>query len=366
MDNRERFLTALRLGQPDRVPYFDFFDEASIANTAKALFEIEVAKPKTVVDHTFSDDTYTSYDLLFEIIRKLDIDALIAWSLTGSERIEGKQNLIRDVYGIVYKMTKVGSPVPVEGPVKDTNDLKKIAVMKPNHADFALLEYVKKGLPERVLIFSPADTFRLSWYLMGATEKLLPLYVTDPDFCLKLARTATDLLKQEIEMAIDKGAEVILQEGDLAFGRNTFMSRDHYRRFIKPFHHEMCETAHERGVPIIKHSDGNIWAILDDLIEAGYDGIHPIEPQSMDIKRVKEHLNGRACVMGNIDCTYLLPGGTKQEVIESVKETIGKVAPDGGYILTSSNSIHPGCKGQNTVAMFEAAKRYGLYPIKVD
>jgi uroporphyrinogen decarboxylase len=107
------------------------------------------------------------------------------------------------------------------------------------------------------------------------------------------------------------------------------------------------------------------WPILNDLLEVGFDGIHPIQPQSMDIAKVKEHMRDKACVLGNIDCTYLLPFGTKEEVVEAVKDTLRKAAPNGGYILSSSNSIHPGCKGENVIAMFEATKKYGRYPLAV-
>jgi uroporphyrinogen decarboxylase len=78
------------------------------------------------------------------------------------------------------------------------------------------------------------------------------------------------------------------------------------------------------------------------------------------------HPDGVCSCPGNLDCTYLLPFGEKEEVAESVKETIKKAVPGGGYILTSSNSIHPGCKSENVIAMFEAAKRYGSYPITMD
>ena len=115
----------------------------------------------------------------------------------------------------------------------------------------------------------------------------------------------------------------------------------------------------------MKHTDGNVWPILDDLLEVGFDGIHPIQPQCMEIQDVKKHLRGKACVLGNIDCTYLLPFGTKEEVAESVRDTLRKTAPGGGYILSSSNSIHPGCKGENVVTMFEAAKEYGTYPLQI-
>jgi uroporphyrinogen decarboxylase len=57
----------------------------------------------------------------------------------------------------------------------------------------------------------------------------------------------------------------------------------------------------------------------------------------------------------------LLPFGTEAEVVESVRETLARAAPGGGYIASSSNSIHPGCKAENYVAMVNAIREYGAY-----
>ena len=48
---------------------------------------------------------------------------------------------------------------------------------------------------------------------------------------------------------------------------------------------------------------------------------------------------------------------------DAVKETIAKGAPGGGYILASSNSIHPAVRPENYRAMVEAARRWGEYPL---
>ena len=92
-----------------------------------------------------------------------------------------------------------------------------------------------------------------------------------------------------------------------------------------------------------------------------FDGIHPIQPQCMDIKEVKEYVHGKMAVLGNIDCRDLLVFGSQEEVKEVVKQTIEKTAPGGGYIISSSNSIHPGCKPENYIAMVEASHQYGVY-----
>ncbi len=67
--------------------------------------------------------------------------------------------------------------------------------------------------------------------------------------------------------------------------------------------------------------------------------------------RIKDQLKGEACVLDNMDRTYALTFGTQEEVVEIMKDTIRKAAPGGGYILSSSNSVHPGCKRENVVAI---------------
>ena len=112
----------------------------------------------------------------------------------------------------------------------------------------------------------------------------------------------------------------------------------------------------------MKHSDGKLTPLLPALLNAGFDGIHPIQPQCMDIEEIKKDYGKKACIMGNIDCSFLLVYDSPEDVRKSVKETIAKAAPGGGYIISSSNSIHPGCKPENYIAMVEAAKKYGRYP----
>jgi uroporphyrinogen decarboxylase len=180
-----------------------------------------------------------------------------------------------------------------------------------------------------------------------------------------LGRIATDYILEVIDKAAALGADIFALDGDLAFNQTTLMSPAQYERFVFPFHQEIVARAHERGLKIVKHSDGNMGPIMEYIVAAGFDGFHPNQPQCMDIGEMKARFGDRLCLLGNIDCTYLLPFGTEAEVEASVKETIAKVAPGGGYIISSSNSIHPGCKPENYLAMVKAAHKYGTYPITI-
>jgi uroporphyrinogen decarboxylase len=69
-------------------------------------------------------------------------------------------------------------------------------------------------------------------------------------------------------------------------------------------------------------------------------------------------------LMGNIDCGHLLCFGSAEEVEEAVIQAIQDAAPGGGYVLCSSNSIHPGVKPETLMAMVRAAKVHSVYAVE--
>src|SRR5713226_976627 len=120
------------------------------------------------------------------------------------------------------------------------------------------------------------------------------------------------------------------------------------RNLLSPGSSEMVDAVHEEGGKIIRHSDGNLWRILDMIVETGVDGLNPMEPVAgMDIGEVKEKYGKRVCLMGNIDCSYILSEASVEEVEAAVKECIRKASPGGGHIVSSSNSIHSSVKPEN-------------------
>jgi len=142
------------------------------------------------------------------------------------------------------------------------------------------------------------------------------------------------------------------------------MSPAHFKEFVLPYLQETVDLARKKDVPFIKHTDGNVWQIIELIIDTGIDALDPLEPiAGMDIGRVKELYGHRIALAGNVDCGEVLSRGTKEEVVEAVKETLAKAAVGGGHILASSNSIHPAVRPENYKEMVEAGKRYGRYPL---
>jgi len=145
------------------------------------------------------------------------------------------------------------------------------------------------------------------------------------------------------------------------------MSPAHFAEFIAPRLRRMVEVVHEEGALCIKHTDGNLWPILEMIVDAGPDAINPLEPVAgMDIGQVKKQYGARACLVGNIDCGELLSHGTVEQVEEAVRQCIAAAAPGGGFMLSSSNSIHSSVRPENYLAMVRAGQRYGKYPLDME
>ena len=361
MNGKERIDIALERGQPDVVPIWELaFNEPSIIGIAKHFMdEADLPGPKLIMDMD-GKEKFQLINGMMKFAKELEIDGLTGITMAPRERVD--DNHIRDALGVVQHVSEVGEPYPVEGPINEPSDMKNFKMREPLETDLLLIDVIRANLPDISIAYQLHGPFKTSWSLRGTMEKLLMDYILEPGFAHELARVSTDYCLKLVDLIHAKGADWIVMDGDLAFNDNPLMSPAHYDEFIGQYHKEIIDAAHAKGLKIIKHSDGKLDALLPNLIEVGYDGIHPIQPQCMDISEMKKNYGDKVCLLGNIDCSFLLVFGTPDEVRQSVKETISAAAPGGGYILSSSNSIHPGCKPENYLAMVEAARKYGKYP----
>jgi uroporphyrinogen decarboxylase len=353
MNSKQRVLTALDKRQPDKVPIIESIDES---------IQIKIAR---IIGLEMPEENmpFRDVELNCRLVEMIGLDGVDSFPSTGIKPIS--ENHLRDKFGCTFLRSDHGVPVVLNGPIKEAKDLKSFDM-----ASFIATEdldntrYTAEKLGgEKACVVWCEDPFKLSWILRGGMQHLLMDYTQNPEMVHDLARTTTDYNLALIELASKAGADVIVLEGDLAGEQTTLVSPSHYREFIKPYQLEIVDCAHEYGLKIIKHSDGNIWPILDDFIEVEFDGYHPIQPDCMDISEVKAHVGGKLCLIGNIDCRELLCNSSEENVENVVKHTIKTAAPGGGYILSSSNSIHPGVKPENYIAMVKTAEKYRDYPV---
>jgi uroporphyrinogen decarboxylase len=223
------------------------------------------------------------------------------------------------------------------------------------------IKEVLKIAPDFAVIGRVGGTFERALLALGPSQFFMSLY-DRPRFMRRLLKKINAYWIEVGKIEIELGVDAILLTDDLAYKSGPYLSPAHMADFIWPTFRERI-TAFRR-VPVILHSDGNITSLLDSLVALGIHGIHSLEPTAgMDIGKVKQDYGDQLVLLGNIDCGALLTHGTAQEVQETVRRTIAQAAPGGGYFLSTSNGVHRGVRLGNLVAMCEACKKYGKYPI---
>ena len=159
-----------------------------------------------------------------------------------------------------------------------------------------------------------------------------------------------------------RGVKIVYTGDDYAYNKTTLMSPAHFREYFYPALKRVVQGFKELGLFVIKHTDGNIKPILEMIINSGIDCLDPIDPLGAWIwVKSKLFMDKRVALKGNVDCAALLTFGTTDEVIEATKVALSKGMPGGGYILSSSNSIHSAVKPENYAAMVSTLQEYGRY-----
>lgn len=358
MNHRERLLTALNHGIPDKVPTFDWFDEPVIYGVAELLGLDVPDKKEGMTRHGEEDEE--ALELFIEVINGLGMDGV--WHSYSVEMETIAEGYGRDKYGKTYMFSDFGEPLITDAPLKHTNTVKGFdMVSKLKESDVEKAVFVKERLPNHAHALGLSGPFQETWRIRGGMDRLMVDFITRPGFVHDMMRITTDFNKEIISLAGKYGFDFIMVDGDLAGNTTSLISLPHFEEFVFPYKKELCDHAHSLGLKMVKHCDGVVWPLMNYFIEAGFDGFHPVQPQCMDIGVTKKYLKDRVCVLGNIDCLDLLVFRGPEEVREAVRQTIEVAAPGGGYILCSSNSLHPGCKPENVIAMMEAVHEFGWY-----
>ena len=152
---------------------------------------------------------------------------------------------------------------------------------------------------------------------------------------------------------------------DTALKNTTMINPKYHRELIIPAYKQAVQILRKAGKYVCFHSDGFTEPYFDGLIEAGFNGVESLEPMAgMNLKHLKEVYGDKLCLIGNIDVSQLLPYGTKDEVVDAVKECIRDAGEGGGYMLSACTDITNSCKLENVLTMISATKKYGEYPLK--
>lgn len=244
------------------------------------------------------------------------------------------------------------------GVISNLYDFEKYIFPAISDFDYTNFEKVKSLLPEGMgVVGQYGDIFTMTWEMMGFESFSFALFENE-ELVDKLNNKLGELVLSMFEyFAQSDIVDAIWYSDDIAYTNSLMVSPAVLDKYFFPWLKKIGDLAKRYNKPLIYHTDGILYDVMDKIVDCGVDAIHPIEPKAMNIAEVKEKYGDKLCLIGNIDVD-LLSRGTIQEIKKNVIKNIEEAGFNGGYCVGSGNSIPEYVKLENYIAMIETVKEY--------
>ena len=187
--------------------------------------------------------------------------------------------------------------------------------------------------------------------------------LTDDPAAIKAdaSKMVDDMLERAQIFREKSGLDGFALCSDYCINNGPFLSPMQFGEFVAPYLKRLIAGYREMGFYTIKHTDGNILPILDQLIDAGPHALHSLDPQGgVDIAELKRNYGDKVCLIGNVNCG-LMDTGTDEEVVESARYCLTHGMPGGGYIFSTSNCIYTGMDINRYKLILDVWRKEGNY-----
>jgi len=323
MKPRERAIQALELEEPDRVP----------------MFELEFQYPEEIIGEPYvlSEEQNDWTMTVFRDLLRMD-----------KEMIERGRGL---------NVTEHNSRVLAETCKKMGYDIIRVMFVPDPLESIRMLRRIA---PDHLIAGSASGTLGIPDG-KSMINLICQIYRKPDEF----KREMEEKIREEIEnikKQADAGAELVFDCTDYCLKEGPFYPLWVYKEMIFPFLKMLVDAAHKKGIFFVKHTDGNIWPIIDDLIATGIDALHSVDPSAgMSLSEVKMKYGEKVALCGNVDAASTMVYGSPKQVAEEARRCIRDAAAGGGYFLTTSNCIYKGIPPINSITLSEVGRKYGRY-----
>lgn len=343
MNSKERIIGALRREEIDRIPSFEWSIDQKV---------IDAILPGGLTYAEFSD--------------KMDLDAIFVDIDYRKESAPDGSTI--NEWGIISKNTGEAHSFPIDGPIHNLGEFK--AYTPPDAKDpyryVTLEKMLEKYGDNRAIVLHLNDVWSIPSRLMPFDDFIM-MIMDEPDLVRDIVNMTVDVNIELAHQAAGRGVKIVSTGDDYAYNSGPMISPVMFEDIFGDALNRVMGAYKEMGLYIIKHTDGNIMPIIDLIVDSGIDCLDPIDPiAGMRLDDIKKRYGRRICIKGNVDCANTLTLRSVEETIAETKNCIRAAGPDGGYILSSSNSIHASVKPENYMAMLDTWKQYRDYPIVVD
>ena len=203
-------------------------------------------------------------------------------------------------------------------------------------------------------------TYETSWQIRGYEEFLTDL-VLRPAMAEALLDRIADRNCRTAAATARAGADLLRLGDDVANQRALMFAPELWRRIFRPRLARIIAAGRRENprIDVWYHSDGNIEAILPDLIEVGVTILNPVQPECMDPAKLHRDYGRDLVLDGTIGTQTVMPFGTPQDVAETVRRTIGEIGQAGGLVLSPTHVLEPEVPIANIEAFFAACDTHG-------
>jgi len=247
------------------------------------------------------------------------------------------------------------------GPIMSWEDFERFDWPDPDAPELtADLEWFSRHLPEDMCIVGGLTGHfaeELTW-LMGYETLCYSLY-DQRDLVQAISDKLRAIFRRCVERTLQfERVKMIWASDDMGFKTGLLISPADTRQFMLGGHKELAAMAHAAGRPYLLHSCGNLYDIIDDLIDdVGIDAKHSFEDTIEDVRQVKHTYGRRTALLGGIDVDFLCRA-EPDAIRRRVRETLDICQPGGGYCLGTGNSVTNYIPLDNYLTMLDEGMLY--------
>lgn len=347
MNRRENVLRAIRFERPEHIPM---------------VFHINAA----CWHHYPSDalqDLMEEHSLLFpDYKRQKEIKPSYAPN-------QLKEQPFTDPWGCVWQTADDGITGSVHAhPLQDWTGFDRYAAPDPNTTDGtypvdwqkvrARVMRQKKNDDLVCGSLAHGHSFLRLQDIRGYENLLLDMLDGEP--CLsRLIEMVEEFNYRYVMTWMELEPDIMSYPEDLGMQVGPMLSRDLFCRYIKPVYRRLMKPARDRGCIVHMHSDGDIRALVDDLIEGGVEIIN-LQDLVNGIDWIAGKFAGRICVELDIDRQRVTARGTPRQIDDLILEEVRKLGSKQGGLMMIYG-LYPGVPLTNAKALMDAMEKYARY-----
>lgn len=236
----------------------------------------------------------------------------------------------------------------IERLIKDKRDIDLIGpyVTAPK-CDVEALNQAAKAFGERGIVrghipcfdvFGQPGCWQDAACLVGVDRLIMETY-DDPAWVHELLRILQSRKKTFIHSL--QGARYDILELGGGSASSTVISPALFEKFVAPYDSELIALAHGMGQRIAYHTCGGMMPLLEQIADMEPDAMETFTPPGMggdvDLAEAKRRIGDRVCMIGGFDQGHYFSGCTPQETRTAVQRCFQAAGAGGGYILCPSD-----------------------------